>query len=259
MKIIKRVLLVIVALVVLVVVVGFVGFMKLMNGPNKLPEHADYEGGAFLVNDSGRVGVYVIPIGDGHAIQIDCGNDTDAKAQKAALAEHKLVLDGVFVTHGHIDHIGSCKALGAPIYALEAERELMKGDVAAKGKLPAMFGPSHLNVAIDHVLADDVVVNFGANGAVQVHVYALPGHTAGSAAYLVNGVLYFGDGANNDGDGVVGGPIGAFSDDAAQGKDSLRKLAARLQAQSAQAPVKTFAFGHTTSMPADLAKLAAVQ
>jgi glyoxylase-like metal-dependent hydrolase (beta-lactamase superfamily II) len=59
-------------------------------------------------------------------------------------------------------------------------------------------------------------------------VYAVPGHTAGSAAYLVNGVLFVGDSANVASDGSLIGSPWIFSDSQAGNRASLVRLEQRL-------------------------------
>lgn len=61
-----------------------------------------------------------------------------------------------------------------------------------------------------------------------MRVFAVPGHTAGSAAYLINGVLFVGDSADVSSDGEILGARWIFSDSQEQNRASLRRLAERL-------------------------------
>ena len=65
-------------------------------------------------------------------------------------------------------------------------------------------------------------------GPHTVHVYAVPGHTQGSAAYLVDDVLFMGDAADTKSDGTVIGSPWIFSDSQPQDRASLVALDARL-------------------------------
>lgn len=118
----------------------------------------------------------------------------------------------VLLTHGHTDHVGALEALpGAAVWALEAEAPLVAE--SADGR------------PVDRVLADGEVVSLAGQ---TVEVFAVPGHTAGSAAFLVGGTLVFGDAGLVDRDGaLVPAPEGR-SDDPALAIDSVRALADRL-------------------------------
>ena len=86
----------------------------------------------------------------------------------------------VLFTHGHQDHVAGLAILpNARIAALAAEQEVLTKYV--KG-----------DATIDDVLTDGQVLRFGST---EVRVYSVPGHTAGSAAFLVEGALVLGDNA----------------------------------------------------------------
>jgi glyoxylase-like metal-dependent hydrolase (beta-lactamase superfamily II) len=125
------------------------------------------------------------------------------------------------------------------VYAFEEERGLIEGRVAAKGPLPRMMGadPSK-GRAVTNPLADGVPVTIG---SAQVIGFLVPGHTAGSAAYLSNGVLFFGDAAGGQSDGQLRAAPWLFSDDQAQCKRSLEALGRRLAASGSQVDVLAFA------------------
>jgi len=59
----------------------------------------------------------------------------------------------------------------------------------------------------------------------HVEVYALPGHTPGSAAFLVHGVLFLGDAAQGMRDGTLG-PNRVLSEDADKNDRSLQDACA---------------------------------
>ena len=75
-----------------------------------------------------------------------------------------------------------------------------------------------------------------------VEAFALPGHTAGSAAYLIDGVLFVGDAAASISETALAPNDFAFTMDVALNQRSLRTLAARLKARAGD--VRHIAFGH---------------
>jgi glyoxylase-like metal-dependent hydrolase (beta-lactamase superfamily II) len=79
-------------------------------------------------------------------------------------------------------------------------------------------------------------------GKCRRRVFAVPGHTAGSAAYLVNGVLMLGDAADAGSDGHVKGSPWLFSKNHAQDRASLSRLAMRLAGEGS---VQAIVFAHS--------------
>ena len=119
----------------------------------------------------------------------------------------------VFLTHGHRDHLGLIAALpNARVYGLQAEARLVEEE-------------SDGEAAVTHVVEDGQIVEVGAG----VEVFAVPGHTAGSAAYLVQGVLILGDSAIVDRDGRLVPVNPKRSDDPDAVLASMRALADRLR------------------------------
>lgn len=118
----------------------------------------------------------------------------------------------VFVTHGHSDHLGLIPELSAPVFALAEERSRI--DEESEGA-----------VQIDQVVEDGEVVPVGDTA---VEVFAVPGHTAGSAAFLVNGVLILGDSALVNRSGELVPVAEKRSEDPEQLERSMRALAERL-------------------------------
>ncbi len=96
----------------------------------------------------------------------------------------------VLLTHAHQDHVGGLSLLTqARVAALADERPVL-----AQHTKPAR--------TIDDVLTDGQRLMLG---GVEVVVYAVPGHTAGSAAFLVGGqTLVLGDNALLTGKGELG-------------------------------------------------------
>jgi glyoxylase-like metal-dependent hydrolase (beta-lactamase superfamily II) len=78
-------------------------------------------------------------------------------------------------------------------------------------------------------------------GGTPVEVFALPGHTPGSAAFLVHGVLFLGDSAAAASDGSFQ-PNTMLGTDPEQTTRSIRALAERLRNRASE--IRHLAFGH---------------
>jgi glyoxylase-like metal-dependent hydrolase (beta-lactamase superfamily II) len=81
---------------------------------------------------------------------------------------------------------------------------------------------------VSHVVRDGEVVEIG---TVQVRVLAVPGHTAGSAAYLADSCLFIGDSANVTSWGELVGAPWPLTDDSARNRASIKALAGKLSDQ----------------------------
>ena len=148
-------------------------------------------------------------------------------------------LKHILVTHHHIDHMGSLgelmAATGADSYVHRLDSPIVRGDQPQPGPNPksllgrfagpliARFGPAATTAAVDVEVADGDELAV-AGGVRAVHT---PGHTPGHLAFLLpqdGGVLFAGDAAAN----VIrlGLPIGMFTADREQAKESIGKLAA---------------------------------
>lgn len=176
--------------------------------------------------------LYVLGHGDGTVTLFDTGTTPQGFALRAALASAGLTpaaVTDVFLTHGHGDHIAALGAVpDARVHALAAEVPL----VADAG------------FAVTHPRTDGDVVTVG--GGWTVEVFAVPGHTAGTAVYLVGGVLVAGDTVFADGGALE--PIWpVFSDDPAQNVASLQALRARLAPRAAE--ILWIAPSHSAPVP----------
>lgn len=241
----KKALLVIGALLLLVVGAGLAMFGPMLIGMNPMVDGAKLGGGAATVVLDGYVAIDILDADDGHVALIDCGNDPAGAAILAALKARGLgpeAVKAIFLTHGHPDHVAGCRLFtGAEIYAFAGDVKIASGEERAKGPLPKLFDlPKEKAAKVTKTLTDGETVTVS---GLQVKAYALPGHTAGSAAYLSKGVLYLGDSAagRSGGKGVKPAPW-VVSDDCDQNVAELKKLHARLKAENAE--VTTLAFSH---------------
>ncbi len=241
----KRAVLFVVAFIVLVLVVPSVVLAAMtFGGMKELVDGTELPGGARLVKD-GYVAIAVIPAGDAAVALIDCGNDPNGVAIMTELQRRGLAPDAVkaiFLSHGHPDHVAGCHLFGsAQVLALPQDIPVAEGTGRSKGPLPSMFDtPADKRTKVTRPLADGETVTVG---TLSVKIFALPGHTAGSAAFLANETLYLGDSAAAGDDGKLVPAPWVFSDDTKENRRSLEALGARLKAEDA--PVKKLAFAHS--------------
>ena len=80
-------------------------------------------------------------------------------------------------------------------------------------------------------------------GQRKAQAFWVPGHTRGSAAYLIDGVLFLGDSADATSKGTVVGAKWLFSDNVKENGKSLRSLVNRLRGRRLE--VKWLVFSHS--------------
>ncbi len=232
-----------VVLLVIIAVVGAIGYSA-FGGRKPFIDGAELPGGAIAVKD-GFVGLFILPSGEKEVALVDTGNDTNGAALLAEFGKRGLTPDSVkaiFLTHGHGDHLGACHLFPhAEVYAFPGDVGLAAGTEAANGMLTkGRKNPPEKTCKVTHPLTDGEAVTVG---SLTVRAFATPGHTAGSASYLANEVLYLGDNASAGDDGALKAAVAAFSDDPDQNRRSLVALAKKLNAEAVT--VKTLAPAHT--------------
>ena len=219
---------------VVVIAVTFLGRQSILDGVEI--------DGIHIVKD-GIVSVAVVPVAQGQVVLVDAGNDKSGQAILAELSRRQLGPDAVtaiLLTHGHPDHTAAIAMFSkAQVMALDTEVALVEGRTAARGPVPRLFPARPTGVKVTP-LQDGATVRVGET---QIGVFAVPGHTAGSAAYLVNGVLFLGDAADATSDGEVKGAPWIFSDSQPQDRASLVALDQRLLHDGVN--VKAIVFAHS--------------
>lgn len=147
----------------------------------------------------------------------------------------------IAVTHHHADHTGSLAPLaakipGATVYAHPLDIPVIIGEKPIPGPSPdsrlgKVLGPVVMRMQparLEHVDIQQPVEDGAeipaAGGMSVVHT---PGHTAGHISFLKpgnGGVLFVGDAAANM-FGKIGLPIGMFTEDMEQARETMRKIA----------------------------------
>lgn len=216
--------------IVVVVAVLLVGGLiaATFMGRRAVVDGFEVAGGRVVVD--GFSGVAVLPVGDGRVVLVDAGNDVEGTVILAELARLGLTREAVtaiLLTHGHPDHIGAVRQFpAATVMAMEPEVDLIEGREGARAPLTRWFPVSPTGITVGRRLRDGETIMLG---DAEVRAYAIPGHTAGSAAYLVRGALFVGDSADVASDGRVEGSAWIFSDSQEQNRQSLAALARRLR------------------------------
>jgi len=228
---------------VVLVAAGLGGiFYSVVGGNTEIIDGATPAPDVRIVKD-GFVDFGVVDVGEGHVVLIDAGNDPKGAALLTELARRKVGPDAVtaiFFTHGHRDHTaGANLCPNAALYALDADVALVEGREGSHGPVTGILGakPTGLHV---RGLKDGAVTTVGAK---SIRAIATPGHTAGSAAYLVSGVLFLGDSAGMKTDGKLAPAPWALTDDGAKDRGSLVALGKMLESE--KTAVVVIVPGHT--------------
>jgi glyoxylase-like metal-dependent hydrolase (beta-lactamase superfamily II) len=137
-----------------------------------------------------------------------------------------------FLTHAHRDHIAAWPLIKQARFVIgAAEVPAFLGEAGYSGwaakmgeELNAYPQPKPGELTLVPLTTDTAI----ALGRDTVFAYPIPGHTAGSVAYLFRGILFGGDAINwRPGSGFQGARP-EFSDSVAQNRESLRALWERL-------------------------------
>jgi hydroxyacylglutathione hydrolase len=239
----KRILIWVAVGLVVLIAVPVTAMVIAFSGSGAIVDGKDLGGGARIVKD-GFVSAAVLPAGEGVFVLVDCGNDEKATPIVAELARRGVgpeAVTAILLTHGHGDHVKGCRMFpGAQIYGMAAEAGLLEGRQGSRSPFGSLAGTHDTGVRITHPLEDGATF---AVGNLAVTAYSLPGHSDGSGAYLTSGMLFLGDSADSKSDGTMSGAKWLFSNDRAQNREALRRLADRLAPRKNE--VKWLVFSHS--------------
>jgi glyoxylase-like metal-dependent hydrolase (beta-lactamase superfamily II) len=191
---------------------------------------------------------------DSGVIAIDLGWMNGSAMLREALAELGATPDDVryvFLTHAHRDHVvGWRDVRGARFVLGEGEVPYFTGVKHYRGLVPRVGdwlnapdypAPGELTLV---PVATDTTFVFGSD---TLRAYPIPGHTAGSTAYLFRGVLFVGDAINRR--PLVGfrGARPEMSDDVERSRASVRDLWRRI----GTLPLRSVCTAHAKCTAAD--------
>lgn len=163
-----------------------------------------------LVLGSVRTNTYIVYNNDGEGFIVDPA--AESEIIKIKVTELNLTIKAIILTHGHFDHIGAAKQLkeiySTEIYAYDDEKQILE---SSDNNLSSVFGAG-FTLKADRWLKDNEKINIAGMEILVIHT---PGHTIGSACYLVtcNGeqVLISGDTLFSGSCGRYDFPTGSYS------------------------------------------------
>ncbi len=134
-----------------------------------------------------RVNTYFLVGEDNRAVVIDSGENY--KKVKQVESECGFKIEAVLLTHAHFDHAGNAKKLqddGAKIYISKIDAlKLLNED-----NLSSDFGRKFDYLTADYTFDDGEILKVC---DIEIKVLMTPGHTDGSACFLVENMLFTGD------------------------------------------------------------------
>jgi hydroxyacylglutathione hydrolase len=146
-------------------------FETIVNGP--------FEENCFLVWDDAVMA----------GILIDPGSEPDLILGRAEARGVKL--DGIFNTHGHLDHTGAVaaivKRLGIPFALHPADRPLV-ATLPTQARMFGLPGVASPEVDCDIVPGESIAI-----GGCRADVLYTPGHTPGGVSFVIDDLAFVGD------------------------------------------------------------------
>ena len=247
MSIIKKILIIIAVLILNVSMVIFFLFILPFIGSKKIEDARTFADGRIITIGKSFSVVYLLDGGNGQIGLVDTGVSPLGVPILKALESRGLKpsdVKAVFLTHGHTDHIGAAGLFTeARIYALTPEVPIVEGLSLNKSPINIILCPVQTGFRVKAPLNDGDQIDLG---SLHIEVFSVPGHTEGSAVYLINGILFMGDTAFGRKDNSLKGAVWVFSTDVDQNDRSLKALTQRLLPRADQ--IKEIVFAHTGSV-----------
>jgi glyoxylase-like metal-dependent hydrolase (beta-lactamase superfamily II) len=185
--------------------------------------------------------LYAVRHRDGVAL-VDAGRDAKGRPIDAALAPLGLTraaVTDVLLTHGHPSETSGLAAVrSARVHAGAADVQVITGRERPGDGFDKVLGlvlPTSPAPVADAIPGEKVIEL----GGERVLALPVPGHTLGSTAYLVRGVLFVGDAASLREGRLVPGPS-FLSHDPARAEIAVVRLARRVAGE----PVSVICTGH---------------
>lgn len=153
----------------------------------------------------------------GRAAVIDPGAYTPEISYYAQ--KNSLTIEKILLTHGHFDHVSGADGLreetGAQIYISKPDAELLQSEEKSLANWDKSYGFAPFSA--DRVFSDGDEIPFGDK---SFKVMLTPGHTKGSACFLIDDKIFCGD-------LIFCGSVGrsdVYSSNTAEHMESLKRL-----------------------------------
>lgn len=183
--------------------------------------------------------VYVVAAGGGTYFLIDSGTDPTGRdiirfINSDTTGIPTSAVKAIFLTHHHRDHIAALQQFpDADIYIGAADRRGLEAKKKLDGFLPSINSPLRRPPVDDVRQIQTIYHNQRLKiGNKRVHAFALPGHTRGSMAYLVDHTLFVGDSLVFDPSGKAKLLPTMFSHNTKLARHSLRGLVKLLKSEN---------------------------
>lgn len=161
----------------------------------------------------GFVGSFIVDVGEGQVVLVDVGTEAEPEdligALEAGGVDDEDIL-AALLTHAHGDHVAGLthfRRVPSYIHPDDGEEALEEAGIAPSAAYNIVDGAQHLSF-----------------GSRAFTVLPMPGHSPGSVAIYVDGMLFLGDSAFAKEDGAIDLAPAVFGDDLVENRRSLVRL-----------------------------------